>query len=158
VTTEIRRIEPGDVDAVVALLAEPGVREWWGETTADDVREDLGTAFVVLVGGDIGGYLQVDEKTEEEWRQVAFDIALADRFQGQGHGRAALRLAVRHFAARGHHRFTIDPAIDNERAIRSYAAVGFKPVGVLRKASKLSHEAEYGDDLLMDLLVEELTA
>ena len=33
---------------------------------------------------------------------------------------------------RGHHRLAIDPAVANERAIRAYQRVGFKPVGVMR--------------------------
>jgi aminoglycoside 6'-N-acetyltransferase len=157
VTTTIRPLAESDVDGVVALLADPGVMEWWGATTEQDVREDLGKAFVIEVDGDLAGYLQVDERTEWEWRSVEFDIAIADRFQGSGHGPAALRAAVRHFAARGHHRFEIGPATRNERAIRAYAKVGFKPVGVLRQAGKVRPEDPYEDDLLMDLLLDELT-
>jgi aminoglycoside 6'-N-acetyltransferase len=152
----IRPATEADIEAVVALLAEPGVTEWWGTTTADDVREDLGTSFVIEVDGELAGYLQVDERTEWEWRSVEFDIAIADRFQGRGHGPAALRAAVRHFAERGHHRFEIGPAARNERAIRAYAKVGFKPVGILRKAGKVREEDPYEDDLLMDLLIDEL--
>ena len=152
----IRPATEADVDGVVARLAEPGVSEWWGTTTTADVREDLGTAFVVEVDGELAGYLQVDERTEWEWRSVEFDIAIADRFQGRGVGPAALREAVRHFAERGHHRFEIGPAARNERAIRAYAKVGFKPVGILRKAGKVREEDPYEDDLLMDLLIEEL--
>ena len=37
--------------------------------------------------------------------------------------------------ARGHHRFSLDPAVANERAIRAYAAIGFRPVGVMRRTS-----------------------
>ena len=156
-TTTIRPLAEADVDAVVALLANPGVMEWWGPTTEEDVREDLGKAFVIEVGGELAGYIQVDERTEFGWRSVEFDIAIADRFQGRGHGPEALRAAVRHFAARGHHRFEIGPAARNERAIRAYAKVGFKPVGVLRQAGKVRPEDPYEDDLLMDLLVDELT-
>jgi aminoglycoside 6'-N-acetyltransferase len=156
-STTIRLLAEADVDGIVALLAEPGVSEWWGMTTPADVREDLGTAFVIEVGGELAGYMQVDERTEWEWRSVEFDIAIADRFQGRGHGPAALRAAVRHFAARGHHRFEIGPAARNERAIRAYAKVGFRPVGVLRQAGKVRPEEPYEDDLLMDLLIDELT-
>jgi aminoglycoside 6'-N-acetyltransferase len=31
---------------------------------------------------------------------------------------------------RGHHRLVIDPAADNERAIRCYERVGFRRIGV----------------------------
>jgi aminoglycoside 6'-N-acetyltransferase len=66
--------------------------------------------------------------------------------------RGRQRLAIEHFVAKGHHRFTIDPATDNERAIRSYAAVGFKPVGVLRAYGR-NPDGGWHDGLLMDLIV-----
>jgi len=69
-------------------------------------------------------------------------------------GREALRAAIRHFIGRGHHRFTIDPAAENARAIRTYAAVGFKPVGVLRSYER-GPDGTYHDNLLMDLLADE---
>jgi hypothetical protein len=44
------------------------------------------------------------------------------------------------------------PSVENERAIRSYAAVGFKPVGVLRSYGR-NPEGGWHDGLLMDLIV-----
>lgn len=155
--TEIRRAVDGDVEAIVRLLADPEVVRWWGTTGASAVREELADSFVVLVGDEVAGWLQFHEETEPEWRFVSFDIAVADAFQGQGHGPQALRLAIRHFVEGGHHRFTIDPAVGNERAIKAYAAVGFKPVGVLRRYEILAGGG-YRDGLLMDLLAEELSA
>ena len=64
-------------------------------------------------------------------------------------------MAIDHLAdARGHHRFTIDPAADNERAVRCYAAVGFKPVGVLRRYWR-GPDGLWRDGLLMDMLADE---
>ncbi len=57
---------------------------------------------------------------------------------------------------RGHHRLVIDPAADNEAAIRCYAAVGFRPVGVLRRYERDVDGAGRHDGLLMDLLAEDL--
>ncbi len=94
-------------------------------------------------------------KTEPEYRSVAFDISLSERFQGEGLGPDALRTLIRWFAdERGHHRFTIDPNAENEPAIKAYAAVGFKPVGIMRRAELV--DGEWSDGLFMDLLIEEL--
>jgi hypothetical protein len=72
-------------------------------------------------------------------------------------GPAALRLAARWLVGdRGHHRLTIDPAACNERAIRAYAAVGFKPVGRMRRYER-GADGAWRDGLLMDLPAEELT-
>ena len=56
---------------------------------------------------------------------------------------------------RGHHRLTIDPAAVNERAIRRYAAVGFRPVGVMRQYERDADGQAGTDELLMDLLADE---
>ena len=85
------------------------------------------------------------------YRSVGLDIFLTTARQGQGLGREALRLVIAHYLERGHHRFTIDPAADNERAIRAYAAVGFKPVGRMRDY-ELGADGTWHDGLLMDLL------
>jgi aminoglycoside 6'-N-acetyltransferase len=145
----LRRAEDGDVDALLTLLAEPEIAQWWSAYEADEVRADLGPSFVIV------GWLQYDEETDPDYPHVGFDVLVTTRLRGQGHGREALRLAVRHFIARGHHRFTIDPSLGNERAIRAYAAIGFKPVGVLR-AYERAPDGSWRDGLLMDLLADEL--
>lgn len=54
---------------------------------------------------------------------------LTPGYQDQGLGPEALRLAIRWLIdEHGHHRFTIDPAVENVRAIVAYERVGFKPV------------------------------
>jgi aminoglycoside 6'-N-acetyltransferase len=45
---------------------------------------------------------------------------------------------------------------ENERAIRSYARVGFRPVGIMRRAER-APDGRWRDALVMDLLAEELT-
>ena len=71
---------------------------------------------------------------------------------GRGHGTAAIRLLVRHlFEERGHHRITIDPAVDNAPAVRSYGKVGFAPVGTLHAAWR-DDDGAWRDLLLMELV------
>jgi aminoglycoside 6'-N-acetyltransferase len=73
-----------------------------------------------------------------------------------GHGPVRDALLARFlFEQRGHHRLTIDPAAANQRAIRSYASVGFRPVGVMRQYER-GNDGRFHDGLLMDLLREEL--
>jgi aminoglycoside 6'-N-acetyltransferase len=115
-----------------------------------------GAAWAIETGGELAGWLGFTEETEPEYRSVGLDISLSGRYQGQGLGPDALRTAIRWFASeRGHHRFTIDPNAANERAIKAYAAVGFKPVGIMRRCELV--DGEWTDGLLMDLLIEELT-
>ena len=157
----LRPIEEADLEPLAEIIREPSVAEWWGEAAEperlrDNLRMD-GAAWAIEAGGELAGWLGFAEETEPEYRSVGLDISLSSRFQGQGLGPDALRAAIRWFADdRGHHRFTIDPAAHNERAIKAYAAVGFKPVGVMRRA-ELGRNGDWHDALLMDLLVEELT-
>jgi aminoglycoside 6'-N-acetyltransferase len=144
---ELRPFQPADAEALEALLAEPEVKRWWPD---GDYERDNG--WVVEVGGEIAGWVQYEEESDEWYPSVALDIALTTALHGRGYGRRVLRLAIEHFVARGHHRFTIDPDVQNERAIRSYAAVGFKPVGVLRSYERNPHGG-WNDGLLMDLVV-----
>ena len=151
----LRPLREEDVDALVALLNEPEVARWWGPQTSEDVREQRGAALVIVADGVVGGWLLVSEETDPDYCHVGFDIAVAPRLHGRGYGSEALRLAIRHYVERGHHRFTIDPAVENERAIRVYRRLGFRPVGVMR-ACERAPDGRWRDGLLMDLLADEL--
>jgi aminoglycoside 6'-N-acetyltransferase len=154
----LRPLQAQDVEALAAIIESPGVREWWGTTEPERLRAELadGDAFVIEVGGAVAGWLAVSEEDAPDYRHVALDIMLAPAHQDRGLGSEALRTAIGWLAdAHGHHRFTIDPAARNERAIRAYRAVGFRPVGVLRRYER-GPDGQWHDGLLMDLLADEL--
>ncbi len=156
----LRPPDEADVEALVAIIETPGVREWFGPAdTGEDRREGLrneGAAFAIVVNARVAGWLAFSEITDPDYHAAGLDIALAPAFQARGLGPEALRLAIDWLAAaRGHHRFTIDPAAHNDRAIRAYAAVGFRPVGIMRRYER-GHDLEWHDGLLMDLLADEL--
>jgi aminoglycoside 6'-N-acetyltransferase len=144
-----------DAPALARILAEPDVARWFGEFDLERVRREMLGDFVIVVDGAVAGWLGFEEEDDPDYRHVALDIALAAALHGRGYGPEALLLVIRHFVARGHHRFTIDPAATNQRAIRAYRAVGFRPVGVLR-AYERTPGGGWHDGLLMDLLADEL--
>jgi aminoglycoside 6'-N-acetyltransferase len=156
----LRALRENDLHALVAMVSAPGVAEWWGDVNdiariRDGLHND-GCAFAIEVGGELAGWLGFSEELEPEYRSAGLDIALAPRHQDRGHGRRALLLAARWLIdERGHHRLTIDPALENARAIHVYEAVGFRPVGVLRRCERRI-DGTWRDGLLMDLLAEEL--
>ena len=156
----LRPLKDRDLDPLAAIIREPSVARWWSEAEEPErLRANLrmdGDAFVIEADGELAGWLGFVEETEPEYRSVGFDISLSERFQGRSLGPDALRTVIRWFAdERGHHRFTIDPNAGNERAIKAYEAVGFKRVGVMRKAELI--DGEWTDGLFMELLIEELT-
>jgi aminoglycoside 6'-N-acetyltransferase len=156
----LRPLAAADLEALAGIVAAPGVREWWG-TTDDpgELRADLrndGAAWVIEADGGVAGWLGVSEEPTPDYRHAGLDIVLGPGHQDRGLGPEALRAAIRWLAGeRGHHRFTIDPALANTRAIRAYEAVGFRRVGVLR-AYERGPDGAWRDGLLMDLLAEEL--
>jgi aminoglycoside 6'-N-acetyltransferase len=155
----LRPIGDADLEPLAEIIREPSVAAWWGESDEPDrLRDNLrmdGEAWAIESDGELVGWIGFTEETEPEYRSVGLDISLTSRVQGQGLGPDALRTAIRWFAdERGHHRFTIDPNARNERAIKAYASVGFKPIGITRRSELI--DGEWTDGLLMDLLIEEL--
>ena len=157
----LREALPGDVDAFVEILAAPEVERWWGPHAREDVVAELyddaeTVAFAVLVDGAVKGLVTYAEETDPDYRHAGIDIAMHPSAIGRGLGADAVRTLARYLLEeRDHHRLTIDPAAANERAIRSYERVGFRPVGVMRSYERAA-DGGWRDGLLMDLLAGEL--
>lgn len=137
------------------------VQARWGD--ADDEEPDWPfddesvTVFTVLLDGEIVGLIQYSEEDDPMYRHAGMDIFLDPAVHRRGVGRDAVRTLARHLIEDlGHHRLVIDPAADNEPAIRCYAAVGFRPVGVLRAYERDADGTGWHDGLLMDMLADEL--
>jgi aminoglycoside 6'-N-acetyltransferase len=157
----LREAAPGDADAFAEVLAAPEVERWWGPHTREQVVEELfgdaeTTAFAVVVDGAVRGLVTYAEEEDPDYRHAAIDVALHPAAIGRGLGADAVRTLARYLLdERGHHRLTIDPAAANERAIRCYERVGFRPVGVMRRYERVA-DGDWHDGLLMDLLAGEL--
>src|SRR4051812_6011504 len=156
----LRPVRAGDAAALLALLTEPSVARWWHEWDAARVRRDLieqdeEHVLAIEARGELAGLLLVYEEPDE-YKHAALDVTLATAHQGQELGPEALRLVIAHLIeAHGPHRFPIEPAAHNENAIRAYAKLGFRPVGILRRYER-SADGSWHDGLLMDLLAGEL--
>ncbi len=148
----LRAPEPEDAIALKAILAEPSVRRWWrDEDPAELVTED--DAWIVEIDGEVAGYVMATEETEPDYRHVALDLFLASAHHGRGLGPEVLREVMAGFEAQGHHRFTIDPNVNNVAAIRAYEKAGFERVGILRRQER-QLDGTWEDALLMDRVVE----
>ncbi|RLP86850.1 GNAT family N-acetyltransferase [Micromonospora sp. CV4] len=158
----LRPATVADVPALAAIRAHPEVRRWWrgGDDLADSVRADLAddelTLYAIEHDGRVIGAIQFYTEPDPDYRHASLDIFLDPAVRGAGLGVDAIRTLARHLIEEyGHHRFTIDPAAANSAAIRAYAKVGFRPVGVLRRYER-GADGRWHDGLLMDLLADDL--
>jgi aminoglycoside 6'-N-acetyltransferase len=157
----LRPLAAADVERIAAIQAEPEVSRWWGPPDATELRRQAegrseDKALAIEAEGEVVGLIQYYEENEPDYRHAAIDIFLAEPAQGRGLGPDAVGTLARYLIdERGHHRLTIDPAVDNTRAIRAYEKVGFRPVGVMRRYWR-SRDGEWRDGLLMELLADEL--
>lgn len=158
----LRPLVPADAAPLAAILRTPEVARWW--TGYDQARveaefladEPNVTVHGIEVGGRLVGLIQVTEEPEPDFRHASIDLFLDPTAHGRGLGPDAIRALARHLIEHdGHHRLTIDPAADNEQAIRAYAKVGFKSVGRMRRYQRFP-DGIWRDGLLMDLLADEL--
>lgn len=175
----LRQALDTDVPALFAIRSHDSVARWWGvpagpDVIAGEVRhsgsgptvlaiemipEDEGGAHRQSLFGRaelVAGAIQFEEIGEPDYRHTSLDLYLGSGRQGLGLGPEAVHvLAVHLITVLGHRRLTIDPAVENRRAIAAYRAVGFKPVGVLRQYERRD-DGTYSDNLLMDLVANDL--
>ena len=156
----LRALTRDDAPALLALLREPRVAEWWQAYDEAKLERDFydpagGFTYTVTVEGELAGIVQFHEELHPDYESAGIDITLGDTYQDRGLGTETLRVLIAYLLdERGHHRITIDPAADNPRAIRTYEKVGFKPVGIMRAYERRTDGLWY-DGLLMDLLADE---
>jgi aminoglycoside 6'-N-acetyltransferase len=151
-----------DVPRLVEIGRQPEVARWWTSITFENLTakaegRDDAPGLAIQLGGAVVGMIQYGEEDDPEYRSASIDIFLSNEVHGRGLGTDAVRTLARWLVReRGHHRVTIDPAVENPAAVRAYEKVGFRPVGVMREywtdPSGVRH-----DGLLMDLLASELT-
>ncbi|MFG1843590.1 GNAT family N-acetyltransferase [Micromonospora sp. NPDC049175] len=158
----LRPAEETDVAALADIRATPEVRRWWrgDDDLADSVRADLGDGdlhlYAIEHDGRVIGAIQWHAEPDPDYRHASMDVFLDPAVRGAGLGVDAIRTLARHLIDEyGHHRFTIDPAAANSAAIRAYAKVGFRPVGIMRRYER-GEDGRWHDALLMDLLAEDL--
>jgi aminoglycoside 6'-N-acetyltransferase len=153
----LRPLTEHDVPDLLRIHSTPEVRRWWDAPDERFPFEDdpETTRLTIEVDGRVAGMVQFSEELEPKYRHAAIDVFLDPAFHGRGIGTEAVRRVVRHLIdERGHHRITIDPAVDNVAAIRAYEKVGFRPVGVMRRYERDADGRGWHDGLLMELVEE----
>ena len=136
------------------IRSAPGITRYWDPPEPGFPWEDPDvTRFAIEVDGRVCGMIQFGEELDPKYRHASVDIFVDPELQGRGIGSAAVRKLVDVLLEeRGHHRITIDPAADNQAAIRAYEKAGFTRVGVMRCAERDSDGRGWHDSVLMELV------
>ncbi len=134
--TSLRHATEDDLDLLAGWLADPEVYRWWeGRPLSREEVADLYTGrqrpevepFVIEAEGVPVGYLQCWQGTETSG---GIDLFLVPEARGRGLGPDAARAAARFLLdERGWTEVTVDPVVDNIRAIRAFERAGFMPEG-----------------------------
>ena len=154
----LRPLTAADAQELQRIHATPEVVRWWDEPAegfpcSDDPNS---TRLTIEVDGTVAGMIQFSEELEPKYRHAQIDLFLDPALHGRGLGTEAVRQVVRRLIdERGHHRITIDPAVENAAAIRAYEKVGFRRVGVMRRYERDVGGKGWHDALLMELLAGE---
>ena len=137
-----RPMTTADLPTIRRWLAEPHVREWWGdpeeqyELVSGDLDEPAMDQYVVSTGGTDFGYIQCYDLTA--WNSGfgthpegtrGIDLFIGDPGMiEQSHGSALIRAFADARLASGTPRIVTDPDPANHRAVRAYERAGFAKV------------------------------
>jgi aminoglycoside 6'-N-acetyltransferase len=140
-----RPMTADDLPMIKRWLAEPHVREWWGDPTEQyalvrgDLDEPAMDQCIVSADGRDIGYLQCYDPTAwnsgfgeqpKGTRGIDLFIGDADMIE-QSHGSALIRAFTDERLRGGAPRMVTDPDPKNLRALRAYEKAGFKRVGIV---------------------------
>lgn len=133
----LRLARDSDAEAIAEWTRDPGVHQFWGgrAMSVDEVlakytgrRAPAVASYVICEQGRPVGYLQAWQRTGGG---CGLDMFVACDAQGRGIGPRAARALATELAAEGRTPLTVDPAVDNARAIKAWRAAGFRETGEL---------------------------
>lgn len=157
----LRPADAADAEALADILAQPEVNRWWPRYDHARVRDVLVESsdtivYVILREDQVIGSVQYVEEPARDYRHAGLDLFLDPNEHGKGLATDAVRTLVRHLIYdRSHHRIAVYPAVDNDRAIKTFSRVGFRSVGVMRSYERDAN-GTWQDCLMMDLLEHDL--
>lgn len=166
----LRPIRESDLADLLRWRQDPEVVRFWDVAPADldECHEEFLGLDTVPVwrfiiewqGRGVGNveYSHPYADTDYLWT-AGIDIFIGEpEARNRGVGTEAVRTLLQYlFEVKRLHRVTIDPEVDNARAIRSYEKAGFRLDGVLRHNDRFE-DGRYADTHFMSILDDEWLA
>jgi aminoglycoside 6'-N-acetyltransferase len=140
-----RAMTADDLPMIKRWLAEPHVRDWWGDPAeqyrlvSGDLDGPAMDQYIVSSDGRAFGYLQCYDLTAwnsgfaeqpKGTRGIDLFIGETDMIE-RGHGSAMLRAFAGECLRHGAPRVVTDPDPKNLRALRAYENAGFARIGIV---------------------------
>lgn len=130
----VRLADDSDARTISGWTRSPEVSRFWGGCELSPAvvlakytgrRAPEVVSYVITEIGRPVGYLQA-------WQidgSFGLDMFISAQAQGRGIGSAVARAMAVELTARGWEPLTVDPAVDNARALRAWRTAGFLPSG-----------------------------
>ncbi len=154
-TVVLRRTVASDAPELRRIRRQPAVEHWWDPLEDDFPMEDEPDVdrLTVWRDGAVIGMAQFGQEPEPKYRSASIDLFLDEAHHGQGIGTEVVRLVLAHVVGTlGHHRVTIEAAVDNHRAIACYEKAGFRRIGVAHRSERDSDGRGWHDELLLEFV------
>lgn len=124
---QIREMTAMDVHGVAAVEQDVFTTAWSAEMFAEEMNNELTTYLLVCMDEEIIGFagfwLVVDEA------QVT-NIAIKQDWQSRGYGRVLVNSLMQSAKKKGAGSISLEVRVSNKRALKLYAKLGFKKVGI----------------------------
>ncbi|HJW27207.1 MAG TPA: ribosomal protein S18-alanine N-acetyltransferase [Rhodocyclaceae bacterium] len=125
---EMFPMNQNDLEAVAELEQSVQAFPWSRGNFADSLAAGHGV-WVSRIGGDLVGFSVVMVVVDEAH---LLNVAVAKRYQGQGHGARLLRHVMEQARLHGAAKLLLEVRPSNQRAVELYRLFGFRQIGLRR--------------------------
>jgi len=133
----IRTVEPGDMDAVVALWHEAGLTRPWNDPIADFHRKRAVQADMFYVATASDGVIGTALAGYDGHRGWIHYLAVSERARQRGVGRALVEKAEAALANLGCPKVQLQVRPDNDRVLSFYERLGYSTYDAINLGKRL---------------------
>jgi ribosomal-protein-alanine N-acetyltransferase len=126
---ELRRLRPGDLDAIDHIERRCYATPWSRSMFAGEIAKPSGICIGTFDDGELIGYLIV-ARYVDAWHVM--NVAVDPDHQGRGHARRMIEHLFAVTESDPERGYTLEVRVSNDIAIRLYEQLGFVATGIRR--------------------------